>query len=197
MELFNFIEKCPPALTSSMIRKSFRTGQDIPLSANNGNYVYILLTGQVRLVSEIEGKDVVVAHISAPEIFGEVEYFVNQPIITKVEAETFSDALRLEADLFMEWIKQDFEFNTYVMRTLASQVKHFSTLQAATYLLPVEQQIENVLKNVIRNGESEVEKSYLSKQIYATSQGLNSALKKLQEQGKISVQQNRIFVLQL
>lgn len=197
MDLFHYIEHCPPAIRSKMLRRSFRIKDNIPLTANHGMFVYLLLTGQVRLVSEIEGKDVVVAHIVAPEIFGEVEPFVNQPQHTKVEAETFCDVLRLDADLFMEWIKQDYEFNKYIMKTLAAQVKYFSSLKAATYLLPVEQQIENVLKNVIRNGETQVEKTDLLKQIHATSQGLNHALKKLQNQGKISVDNQMVFVLQL
>ncbi len=69
--IFKDFEKLYPCL--SPIRKKFKKSEIILNAGDKANYVYIILSGSVKIVkSDIDGKDNVLTELSVSDIFGEV-----------------------------------------------------------------------------------------------------------------------------
>lgn len=167
-------------------------------------YFFVSVDGHMNIQHTSEKGKTYSQSIYGPgTYFGELEIFNGKPFVCNVEAITEVTLIRLERDLFLEWIKVDNNFLCYLMKTLcessydlslkASQDTLYSlTFRICDYLIECK---EKDLNN--RHADVFLSKKYLSEKFVVTKRSINRILKELQDKGLIEIKDSHIEVLNL
>jgi CRP-like cAMP-binding protein len=132
------------------------TGQEIFGQQDEGNDVYFIVDGRVRvIVFALSGKEVTFRDLGAGESFGELAAIDGRPRSANVTA--LSDCLlaRLDAAAFLAVLREQPEVAAAVMRQLAFHVRDLSDRVFAFSTLAVKNRIHAELLRLAREGEAE------------------------------------------
>lgn len=194
--LKHLLENCPKDIQKYFLREKFSRGDIIILQGENEDYIYLLLHGSIKIYCNMpNGLQYMLIRLSDMEIVGDVGILVRQKAGTNVEAETECDTLRLEKTKFLQWMKEDWNFAYYVMTSLAEKLYYYTANSSLRFIMTVDERLMEMLQNAVSEGKSEVSKPAFFYELFTTPRSFNRALKKLSDQGVISIQGDKIIIL--
>lgn len=194
--LKSLLQECPQHIQQYFTRHKFAKGDIIILQGEAEEYIYLLLSGNIKIYCILpNGMQYMLIHLSDMEIVGDVGILVKQKAVSTVEAETECDTLRLEKSKFLQWMREDWNFAYYVMTSLAEKLYYFTANSSVRIIMTVDERLLEMLQHAVMEGKSELKKSAIYYELYTTPRSFNRALKKLSDQGIVSVQGDRIIVL--
>lgn len=96
-------------------RQGFQPGATIIAQGEQGSGLFVLATGEVEVsVNKEDGEPVVVANLSAGEVFGEISLLKDQPTNATVKARGRTGALFLPSEDFRSVLDEHPEVRTYL-----------------------------------------------------------------------------------
>ncbi|AYE35144.1 Crp/Fnr family transcriptional regulator [Clostridium septicum] len=122
-----FLDTCPDYIKDKFININFNTFDKILIQNQVADSVYIIRNGKVKVYSLTPTG---VKHLERTycenDLFGELELFVEKPILNYVEALEPCEAIKVSKESFLEWIKHDSDFSLYVHIQLSEKMYHTS-----------------------------------------------------------------------
>lgn len=110
------------------IEKFFEDGEII---VNEGEYeteMFIIKSGVVEVIKEINGRKVVVAELGKGDFFGEMSLLENMPRSATIKAKGKVNALVLTSGSFMLQIKRDPSFAFKVMQKMSTRMRRMDNV---------------------------------------------------------------------
>jgi ABC-type multidrug transport system ATPase subunit len=92
-----------------------------------GDHMFIVARGQVRIVSDASSEKVVFAHLAAGDFFGEMALLSGEPRSAAAIATTDATLWRLSRERFTELLARYPHINEEITRVLAQRVSHGNT----------------------------------------------------------------------
>ena len=111
------VNACPAIIREAFVRLNFSLGQDLPISGNQGRYVYIVLFGKIK-VHPLKR-----VTLESGRLIGAMELFVDEPLNYVYQVQENTNVLRLDEHRFLEWMKMDHQLYQDVMQGLANYLE--------------------------------------------------------------------------
>jgi len=116
------------ALVQKMIRRKFRTGEALIRRGEDGDTLYIIDKGHVKIVTvDKEGEELVLNQCGPGEAIGEMSLFDKEPRSAGVIALADTDVLELKQDAFFELLNQRPDMAMNFMRSFSARLRFSST----------------------------------------------------------------------
>jgi len=186
-----------PAFSSK--HKTYQKGDIIIHEGMLGNDMFIILKGEVDvIVYTADGKEVLLATLREPEMFGEIALFDGQPRTATVIAKTDCELIRLTRAEFVEIIKED---PSMLFRLVRILVKRIRETDEKIKVLSMDSAVDRVKwfirKMVAENRNIEINlpsHSEIGKLLCLTREAVTRALHALKREGIISNTTGTIYV---
>ena len=195
-------EKTLKRILEKVSTKTYGRGQLIFQRGDAASAFFVVLSGKVkvRVISE-SGKEQVLHFYEAGSSFGEAAVLGqgNFPADAHVMEET--RVARVPAEPFLAEIRQDPDFALQVMRSMSLRLVEFAQIIESLSIHEVKGRLANYLHQAqVAGGNGEtfelpVSKGELSRLLGTTAESLSRTLRKLSEEGVISVKGRRITIL--
>lgn len=141
-DLSYYLDTCPDFIKNKFIYTKFNTFDKILKQNDNPSFVYIIKKGKVKVYSLAPTQVKYLEKIYCEyNLFGELELFVNKPILNYVEALEHCEAVKIPRDAFLEWIKYDSDFSLYIHVQLSTKMYHTSVNSKANVAYPLKSRI--------------------------------------------------------
>ena len=126
-DLSYFLDTCPNYIKNNFINLTFNTFDKILSQNETASFVYIITKGKVKVYSLTPTGIKYLENIYCEnELFGELEVFIDKPILNYVEAIEPCDVIKIPKDSFLEWIKYDSNFSLCINIQLSQKMYHTS-----------------------------------------------------------------------
>ncbi len=199
-----FIEKVPEDIKQISRILKHQKGDLIFRKGEMANYVYYILTGRVGIYNELSsGRVERVVWLLPGEVLGEMEVMVNERIIefSAYAYEDDTDVLKIEKDIFLQWLKSDKNMCLNVAYTLAKKLY----ISANTFV----ERSTNEASKLTRKFIVDFARSQIKKQPNAilrytrneiaescgiSERSVNRCIKELKEQSYISIIKGKIMI---
>lgn len=194
--LKDFMHSCPKNISDRFQLHEFLPGETIIPPGFCGEYIYILTSGQAKVTSlNSNGEYVTLSLYNKWELLGEVEVFTGIPcekhIIALGRCKTYS----LSKEDFLLWLKKDFNFNSFVFKSLGDKLLRLSATSQICMGGFVRERIAHILlTNLTQNQIFPYNKQVLAESVGVSIRSLNRVLKDLIEDNTITVSDNYIQV---
>ena len=120
-----YIDTCPDFIKHKFINIKFNTFDKILKQNDKPSFVYIIKKGKVKVYSLTPTKLKYLERIYCEyEIFGELEAFIDKPILNYVEALEPCEVIKIPKEYFLEWIKEDSDFSLYIHVELSKKMRY-------------------------------------------------------------------------
>lgn len=120
-----YIDTCPDFIKHKFINIKFNTFDKILKQNDKPSFVYIIKKGKVKVYSLTPTKLKYLERIYCEyEIFGELESFIDKPILNYVEALEPCEVIKISKEDFLAWIKEDSDFSLYIHVELSKKMYH-------------------------------------------------------------------------
>ena len=192
------------ALAEATEKRRFKRNENIVEIGHNSHALYIILSGQARVVLTSEkGRKIVLATLDSGDCIGEMSLLDDQPHSATVTADTTLDALVLAQNTFNRCLLQNSHLAVTIMRGLVGRLRRanqkISDLalvsvygRVARYLLDVAQPIAPGSSTTYVKKFSNIS---LAKEIGASREMVSKALKDFEKQGLIHKQADGRVIL--
>ena len=120
MTIVQFLQKCSvfqdstPTLLADVAHKMHRetpsTGDEIIKQGDVGEKFYIIRSGNVEAVKEVDGKEELLSTLGPGDFFGELALLEKQPRVATVRAVDEVEVLTLSKDLFEQVVESSASF---------------------------------------------------------------------------------------
>ena len=141
-DLSYYLDTCPDFIKNKFIYIEFNTFDKILKQNDKPSFVYIIKKGKVKVYSLAPTQVKYLERIYCEyNLFGELELFVNKPILNYVEALEHCEAVKIPRDAFLEWIKYDSDFSLYIHVQLSTKMYHTSVNSKANVAYPLKARI--------------------------------------------------------
>ncbi len=108
----------------SMMRRIAR-GQSVVNAGDRSDYVYFVLTGSLKvIVSDEDGREVILSILGQGELFGEMGMFDEQPRSASVVAVVPADLVLIAKQDFRLMMREHFDVAWRIMCNLASRLRN-------------------------------------------------------------------------
>lgn len=136
------LETCPNHIKKDFLNISFDTFDKILIQNEDANFVYIMKKGKAKVYSLTSSGIRYLERIySEYELFGELEVFINKPILNYVEALEPCEVIKIPKDCFLEWIKYDSNFSLYINIQLSHKLYTTSINSKANIVYPLKHRL--------------------------------------------------------
>ncbi len=164
-----------------------------------GHDMFVILKGEVDvLVYTKDGKEVLLATLKEPEMFGEIALFDGQPRTATVVARTDCEILRLNREEFIELIRQD---PSTLFKLVKILIKRLRQADEKIKVLSMDSAVERlrwfIQKTVAEHRSPEVllpPHSEIGKTLSLTREAVTRALNTLKKEGVISNTSGRVRI---
>ena len=137
-----FLDTCPDFIKEKFIYTKFNTFEKILKQNDKPSFVYIIKKGKVKIYSLAPTQVKYLERIFCEyNLFGELELFVDKPILNYVEAMEPCEVIKIPKDAFLEWIKYDSDFSLYIHVQLSTKMYHTSVNSKANVAYPLKARI--------------------------------------------------------
>lgn len=167
----------------------------------NTNAIYFILNGALKvLVSDAEGREVILTILGRGELFGEMGAIDNHPRSATVIATQPSDLVMISKHDFQQILADNFEVSLAIMRGLAHRLRLADRKIESLALLDVYGRVARLLldsaeesggRRIIHN---HVTKQDIAKMIGASREMVSRVMKDLQQQGMIEETEDGIIL---
>ena len=188
-------------LTTVVTRKSTPRSTTIMAGGDPTDSLYIVLSGRLKvMMSDAEGKEVILSILGPGEIFGEMGLIDDEPRSATVVTIEPCELLSLAKRDFKKSLAENFEMSMAVMRGLVRRLREADRKIGSLALLDVYGRVARLLLDMSENvnGEKVVTKRLpkqdIAKMIGASREMVSRVMKDLQLGGYIEVQGAKILL---
>lgn len=133
MSVINHLKKVPmfEHFTSTELEKvekisrkhGYRKGHIIFKEGDDGDSIYLILVGAVKIYSEKNGKEKIISTFQVGENFGELALIDTQPRSASAKAIEDSVLVSIEREPFMEVLSKNFQTAQKIMEELSNRIR--------------------------------------------------------------------------
>ncbi|MCK0512581.1 Crp/Fnr family transcriptional regulator [Aromatoleum buckelii] len=176
---------------SAMMRRIPR-GQSVVHAGERCDFVYLVLTGSLKVVvSDEDGREVILTILGQGELFGEMGMFGEQPRSATVVAVMPSDLVMIAKNDFRTIMQGNFEVAWRIMANLAERLRNADRKIESLALMDVYGRVARLLLEMSEevNGDTvvvrKITKQDIAKMIGASREMVSRVMKDLAAQGLI------------
>lgn len=122
-------------MSSAALGRHYADGEIVVRQGDLGDSLYVVQDGQVEIVAEEGGTEVVLRHAGRHEVLGEMALFEHQPRSATIRAKGKARILTLDKQNFLRRINEDPSLAFRLIETMSRRVRELSheviELQAA------------------------------------------------------------------
>ena len=129
------------------------------------------------------------------ELFGELEVFIDKPILNFVEAVEPCEVIKIPKDTFLEWIKYDSDFSLFIHVQMAEKMYHTSISSKANIAYTLKSRIIFFLWSFLdEHNLDSVHKDILVEGVGSNIRSVNRIIKELVDESLIEYNKGFIKV---
>lgn len=188
-------------LTGVVGRKSFPRGSTIISAGDTNDFLYIIISGRLKvMMSDDEGREVILAILGFNEFFGEMGLLDDSPRSASVVALEPCELLSLSKRDFKKCLQDNFELSMTVMRGLVKRLREADGKIGSLALMDVYGRVARLLLEMseLVDGRKVVTKKLakqdIAKMIGASREMVSRVMKDLQAGGVIEVRGSAIYL---
>ncbi|AWI74193.1 MAG: hypothetical protein C0607_22190 [Azoarcus sp.] len=175
----------------AMMRR-FPRGQSVVRAGDRTDYVYFVLTGSLKVVvSDEDGREVILSILGQGELFGEMGMFGEQPRSASVVAVVAADLVMISKQDFRQLMQENFEVAWRIMCNLAERLRNADRKIESLALMDVYGRVAGLLIEMAEDVDGEtvvvrkISKQDIAKMIGASREMVSRVMKDLGQQGLI------------
>jgi CRP/FNR family transcriptional regulator, cyclic AMP receptor protein len=188
-------------LTTVVLRKSVTRSTTVMAAGDATDSLYIVLSGRLKvMMSDAEGKEVILAILGPGEYFGEMGLIDDEPRSASVVALEACELLGITKRDFKKALADNFEMTMAVMRGLVRRLREADRKIGSLALLDVYGRVARLLLDMAETIDGEkivtkrLPKQDIAKMIGASREMVSRVMKDLQLGGYIEVRGSNIVV---
>ena len=188
-------------LTMVVTRKSAPRSTTIMAGGDPTDSLYIVLSGRLKvMMSDAEGKEVILSILGPGEFFGEMGLIDDEPRSATVVTIEPCELLSIAKRDFKKSLAENFDMNMAVMRGLVRRLREADRKIGSLALLDVYGRVARLLLDMAENVNGEkivtkrLPKQDIAKMIGASREMVSRVMKDLQLGGYIEVQGAKILL---
>lgn len=182
-------------LAGAVSKKSFKRGEVLVEQGKKCNALYIILVGRTRvLMTDNNGREVILATLSSGDYVGEMSLIDNEPHSATVVADQEVDVLVLGRDNFLRCLNENMEMAHAVMRVLVQRLRKASENISSLALVGVYGRVAKVLLDSAVADETDtlvirekMTRQDIAKMVGASREMVSRVMKDFEEQGFIQL----------
>ena len=182
-------------LAGAVSKKSFKRGEVLVEQGRKCNALYIILVGRTRvLMTDNNGREVILATLSSGDYVGEMSLIDNEPHSATVVADQEVDVLVLGRDNFLRCLNENMEMAHAVMRVLVQRLRKASENISSLALVGVYGRVAKVLLDSAVADETDtlvirekMTRQDIAKMVGASREMVSRVMKDFEEQGFIQL----------
>ena len=197
----SFPEEQLRMLASVVTRRSAARGSTVMAAGDLTDSLYIVLSGRLKvMMSDADGKEVILSILGAGEFFGEMGLIDDSPRSASVVAIESCELLSLSKRDFKKCLAENFEMTMAVMRGLVRRLREADRKIGSLALLDVYGRVARLLLDMSETIEGEkvvtkrLPKQDIAKMIGASREMVSRVMKDLQMGGYIEVRGSNIVL---
>lgn len=194
-------------LVGMLERRTFRKGQVILRQGEEGDSLFLIVAGRVRIYTlGPEGHELSMSIFDAGDFFGELALLSGEPRSASAEAMERTEVLVLQRRAFRDHLEANPGAALHVIETLSQRLRRTTETADELMSLNVPQRVARKLLELaerygVEQGDGILIDLDLSQEAIAslagtTRESANRALSRLREQGVVEVERVRIRVLE-
>jgi len=188
-------------LTTVVTRRSLPRSTTVMASGDPTDSLYIVLSGRLKvMMSDAEGKEVILSILTAGEFFGEMGLIDDAPRSASVVSIEPCELLSIAKRDFKKCLAENFEMAQAVMRGLVRRLRDADRKIGSLALLDVYGRVARLLLDMAENVDGEkvvtkrLPKQDIAKMIGASREMVSRVMKDLQTGGYIEVRGSMIVL---
>jgi len=188
-------------LTSVVSRRSFPRGTTIIAAGDMTDSLYVIISGRLKvMMSDDEGREVILAILGPNEFFGEMGLLDDHPRSASVVTIEPCELLSLSKRDFKKCLAENFEMTMTVVRGLVKRLREADRKIGSLALMDVYGRVARLLLEMAEtiDGQKVVTKKLakqdIAKMIGASREMVSRVMKDLQTGGFIEVKGGSIFL---
>jgi CRP/FNR family cyclic AMP-dependent transcriptional regulator len=188
-------------LAAVVTRKSVSRSTTVMASGDPNDSLYIVLSGRLKvLMSDSDGKEVILSILGPGEFFGEMGLIDDSPRSASVTAIEPCELLSIAKRDFKKCLSENFEMSMAVMRGLVRRLREADRKIGSLALLDVYGRVARLLLDMAETVEGEkivtkrLPKQDIAKMIGASREMVSRVMKDLQMGGYIEVRGSSIVL---
>ena len=197
----SFPEEQLRMLTTMVARRSASRGTTIMAGGDATDSLYIVLSGRLKvMMSDSDGKEVILTLLGPGEIFGEMGLIDDEPRSASVVSIEPCELLSLTKRDFKRCMAENHEMAMHVMRGLVKRLREADRKIGSLALLDVYGRVARLLLDMSENVNGEkivtkrLPKQDIAKMIGASREMVSRVMKDLQTGGYIEVRGSSIVL---
>ena len=182
-----YLDTCPDFIKDKFININFKTFDKILKQNEDPSFVYIIKKGKVKVYSLTPTQLKYLERIYCEyELFGELEVFIDKPILNFVEAVEPCEVIKIPKDTFLEWIKYDSDFSLFIHVQMAEKMYHTSISSKANIAYTLKSRIIFFLWSFLdEHNLDSVHKDILVEGVGSNIRSVNRIIKELVDESLI------------
>ena len=191
-----YLDTCPDFIKNKFININFKTFDKILKQNEDPSFVYIIKKGKVKVYSLTPTQLKYLERIYCEyELFGELEVFIDKPILNFVEAVEPCEVIKIPKDTFLEWIKYDSDFSLFIHVQMAEKMYHTSISSKANIAYTLKSRIIFFLWSFLdEHNLDSVHKDLLVEGVGSNIRSVNRIIKELVDESLIEYNKGFIKV---
>ena len=189
------------AIAQHALMRRVARGQAVVHAGDRTDYVYFVLTGTLKvLVSDEDGREVILTMLGQGELFGEMGVFDEQPRSASVVAVSPVDLVVIAKSDFRRMMQENFDIAWRIMSNLAERLRTADRKIESLALMDVYGRVAHLLLEMGEEHEGEmvvvrkISKQDIAKMIGASREMVSRVMKDLGLQGLIEETPNGIIL---
>lgn len=176
-------------------------GSIVVRAGDKTDFVYLVLSGSLKvLVSDEEGREVILSMLGPGELFGELGVLDDNPRSATVVTVVPSDLIVIAKSDFKRVLQENFEVSMFIMRNLVARLRTADRKIESLALMDVYGRVARLLLEMADdvNGEKvvnrKISKQDIAKMIGASREMVSRVMKDLHLQGLIEETNGKILL---
>jgi CRP/FNR family cyclic AMP-dependent transcriptional regulator len=199
--LASFPDEQLRVLTAVVSRRSVPRGTVVMAAGDPTDSLYIVISGRLKvMMSDAEGKEVILSFVGAGEYFGEMGLIDDSPRSASVVSSEPCELLAIAKRDFKRCLADNFEMATAVMRGLVRRLREADRKIGSLALLDVYGRVARLLIDMSENVDGQtivtrkIAKQDIAKMIGASREMVSRVMKDLQSGGYIEMRGSSIVL---
>jgi CRP/FNR family cyclic AMP-dependent transcriptional regulator len=199
--LASFPDEQLRVLTAVVSRRSVPRGTVVMAAGDPTDSLYIVISGRLKvMMSDAEGKEVILSFLGAGEYFGEMGLIDDSPRSASVVSSEPCELLAIAKRDFKRCLADNFEMATAVMRGLVRRLREADRKIGSLALLDVYGRVARLLIDMSENVDGQtivtrkIAKQDIAKMIGASREMVSRVMKDLQSGGYIEMRGSSIVL---
>ncbi|MBE0612736.1 MAG: Crp/Fnr family transcriptional regulator [Burkholderiales bacterium] len=200
--LLSLLSDAELALLARVVtRKSYARGNQILGAGDPTDSLYILISGRIKvLMSDLDGKEVILAILEPNEFVGEMGLIDNSPRSANVVALEACEVVCISKSDFKRCLAENFEMAMTVMRGLVKRLRDADKQIGSLALMDVYGRVARLLLETAEDLDGEkvvtrkLSKQDIARMIGASREMVSRVMKHLQEAGYVELRADTIVI---